>query len=188
MKKASLVISAVVWLGFSCGKDKNSVDNSVSAAFSVSGYEAAVPCTITFINTSRNATSYLWDFGDGTTSTLFNPTHTYTGNGTFQPKLTATGPNGSQTVCKELALVFPPAANRTAFSYYKEKCTGTPVGISFKSMNPASTNPVWDLGNGGQALEKNPIGQYLLPGDYTIKYSTILSGVRDTAVLILRIQ
>ena len=39
-------------------------------------------------NTSENATSYLWNFGDGTTSTEANPVHTYTSNGAFTIELT----------------------------------------------------------------------------------------------------
>ena len=45
--------------------------------------------TIDFINLSQNATSYLWDFGDGNTSTEENPQHVYTGAGTFMVSLTA---------------------------------------------------------------------------------------------------
>jgi len=54
----------------------------VDANFSISGYEVAAPCAVTFINTSRNADSYLWNFGDGTTSTGSNPVPTYNLNGT----------------------------------------------------------------------------------------------------------
>ena len=39
-------------------------------------------------NTSENATSYLWNFGDGTTSTETNPSHTYTATGEFTIELT----------------------------------------------------------------------------------------------------
>lgn len=46
--------------------------------------------TVTFNNTSQNATTYTWDFGDGTTSTLANPLHTYTEPGSYQVKLTST--------------------------------------------------------------------------------------------------
>ncbi len=41
----------------------------------------------TFSNLSQNATTYLWDFGDGTTSTEQNPSHTYTTNGQFIVKI-----------------------------------------------------------------------------------------------------
>lgn len=54
--------------------------------------------TVTFTDTSTNSpTSWLWNFGDGTTSTLRNPTHTYTGGMKFTVSLTATNSGGSNT-------------------------------------------------------------------------------------------
>ena len=46
--------------------------------------------TVTFNNTSSNAMTYLWEFGDGQTSTEANPTHTYAMPGVYDVKLTAT--------------------------------------------------------------------------------------------------
>ncbi|MBL7807984.1 MAG: S8 family serine peptidase [Saprospiraceae bacterium] len=46
--------------------------------------------TVTFNNTSNNSTSYLWDFGDGMTSTDVNPVHTYSAPGTYTVTLSAT--------------------------------------------------------------------------------------------------
>jgi len=46
--------------------------------------------TATFTNTSTNATSYLWDFGDGMTSIESNPTHTYGSQGNYVVTLSAT--------------------------------------------------------------------------------------------------
>jgi PKD repeat protein len=46
--------------------------------------------TVTFNNTSTNATSYLWDFGDGMTSTIPSPSHTYAAPGTYTVSLSAT--------------------------------------------------------------------------------------------------
>lgn len=45
--------------------------------------------TITFTNTSENAASYEWDFGDGNTSTETDPVHTYAEDGTYEVKLNA---------------------------------------------------------------------------------------------------
>ena len=53
--------------------------------------------TATFTNTTTEATSYLWDFGDGQTSAEMNPVHTYAGGGPYAIKLTATNSNGEST-------------------------------------------------------------------------------------------
>lgn len=49
---------------------------------------------VQFVNTSINAVSYKWYFGDGTTSTLQNPTHTYSSVDTFTVQLSAIGSSG----------------------------------------------------------------------------------------------
>ena len=55
----------------------------VAAHFSGSPTSGAVPLTVTFVNTSTGASVFLWDFGDGFTSTLENPVHVYTVTGFF---------------------------------------------------------------------------------------------------------
>lgn len=54
------------------------------------------PLTVTFTDTSDvpDAIAWFWDFGDGATSTVPNPTHTYTQNGVFDVTLRVTGLNG----------------------------------------------------------------------------------------------
>ncbi len=54
-----------------------------------------VPTSVAFTNTSTLADSYLWSFGDGSTSTAVNPVHTYNSKGDFTVTLTAT----SQGTC-----------------------------------------------------------------------------------------
>ncbi len=59
--------------------------------------------TVTFTNTSSNATSYLWDFGDNVgTSTDENPTYTYAEEGIYPVKLTATNNDGSNEYTKNV--------------------------------------------------------------------------------------
>lgn len=53
--------------------------------------------TAVFTNQSSNAYTYNWNFGDNTTSTAVNPSHTYTQNGTYTVTLTVTGPCGTTT-------------------------------------------------------------------------------------------
>ena len=66
--------------------------NSIIAGFSSDqNYTCSIPSTVNFTNSSNNATSYLWDFGDGSTSTLANPTHVYTQLGVYDVTLIALG-------------------------------------------------------------------------------------------------
>ncbi len=70
-------------------------------SFSISGG------TVSFTNTSESADSYLWDFGDGSTSSTPNPTHTYTTSETYEVTLVATNDCGTnaytQTVNVQLS-------------------------------------------------------------------------------------
>ncbi|HTF03013.1 MAG TPA: PKD domain-containing protein, partial [Bacteroidia bacterium] len=70
------------------------VNFSPSASFT----ESAVGSTVTFTNTSTNATSYLWNFGDTQMSTLMSPAHTYASNGTYTVTLIVTNSCGSDTI------------------------------------------------------------------------------------------
>jgi PKD repeat protein len=60
------------------------------------------PCSATaqFTNTSAASTSFMWYFGDGTTSTQTNPTHTYTANGTYTVKLKAYNCKGGDSLIR----------------------------------------------------------------------------------------
>jgi len=58
---------------------------------------------VSFSNSSSNATTYSWDFGDGSgTSPLENPTYTYTANGTYNVCLTASNATSSDETCKDV--------------------------------------------------------------------------------------
>ncbi len=61
------------------------------AAFTVGSTQGF---TYNFVNQSIGATSYLWSFGDGTSSTQVSPSHTYANAGTYTVCLTVSGANG----------------------------------------------------------------------------------------------
>lgn len=65
--------------------------------FSPNGTFGSEP--IVFVDTSHNASGWFWDFGDGNTSGLINPTHVYNSAGDYTVMLIATSPNG----CKDTA-------------------------------------------------------------------------------------
>ncbi len=162
--------------------DKETEDTSTKANFAVSGYDKPAPSAITFFNSSTNATSYKWYFGDGATSTEFSPTHTYPAIGTYTMKLVATGPSGTDSVCKVLYLG-DVQAGQSSFSYFINRCDGVPASASFVSLNPQSSNYAWDFGNGVTALDKSPLVVFASTGAYLVTFSSQVGGVRDTTIL-----
>lgn len=80
--------------------------------FTASPYYCS-PSTITFTNTSNGGTNYFWNFGDGNTSTLFQPTHTYTNPGTYQVSLIVSDSLScvkTDTAYMSIHVVAPPVA------------------------------------------------------------------------------
>lgn len=68
------------------------------ANFAASTTSVAAPVIMNFINESTGSiTSYLWTFGDGTSTAAVSPTHTYTKPGNYSVRLTVSGPGGSNS-------------------------------------------------------------------------------------------
>jgi len=75
------------------------VGNPPEADFSATLREGLLPLTVTFADTSKNKPiSWHWDFGDGTSSTEQNPSHTYTQPGTYSVRLKVTSHFGSDAL------------------------------------------------------------------------------------------
>jgi PKD repeat protein len=84
----------------------------LQAAFSATPRSGQPPLTVTFTNNSSGAyTASLWNFGDGLTSTLTNPTHVYTAIGTYTVTLTISGATGSDTETKPAYIMVSEAKN-----------------------------------------------------------------------------
>ncbi len=73
------------------------------AFFSANTLSGAAPLNVTFTDKSyNNPDSYLWKFGDGTTSTLKNPSHTYPVPGYYKVSLTASNVAGSSSMAMNI--------------------------------------------------------------------------------------
>ena len=92
----------------------------------------SVPFTVNFTNTSVNASTFTWDFGDGGTSTATNPSHTYTAFGTYTVKLIADGGSCGRDSISYVNLVNVNSTNpcvvnvpATGTGPIQTSCTGT---------------------------------------------------------------
>lgn len=84
-----LAVGLLLALGaVSCKKEESKIEPDPFYSYDIEGF------TVKFDNLSKNATSYKWDFGDGSSSTDESPTHTYPRKGKYVPTLTAVGQNG----------------------------------------------------------------------------------------------
>ncbi len=85
-----ITLTVTTQTGCAYARTKNvAISSAPVASFNVSADAGGVPLTVQFTNTSTGATSYLWNFGEGTTSTEISPQFTYTGLGTYVAELTA---------------------------------------------------------------------------------------------------
>ena len=79
-----------------------SAADAPSANFTANTTNGHAPLSVHFTDKStNNPTSWNWEFGDGETSSIKNPTHTYTTVGAYSVKLTATNDAGSSTLTKK---------------------------------------------------------------------------------------
>lgn len=79
---------------------------------------------ISFTDCSENAHSYLWEFGDGITSTDANPSHTYSSSGTYTVKLTTESKNGKKSDNKSLTVMIEAPVQKFVGGYsVKDKVT-----------------------------------------------------------------
>jgi len=84
------------------------------AAFNGTPLSGMVPLEISFIDESTGSpTSWIWDFGDGNTSTQQNPHHTYIAAGTYTVQLTVTNSAGNNTITKTGYIIVSEPAEMT---------------------------------------------------------------------------
>jgi PKD repeat protein len=85
----TLIMSIILLFLSSCKKDP--IVPKASFTYKAAGRD------VTFTSTSSDATTFTWDFGDGTNSTEQNPKHTYDKYGAYTVKLTVVGAGGTAT-------------------------------------------------------------------------------------------
>lgn len=124
-----------------------------TANFSANEDTFCVAETVQFTNLSKPADEWLWNFGDGKTSNLENPTHAYTDTtGNFTVTLRATNNGCPQTVTKpQFITILPPVAK---FSYSTDCNNKLAVNFTNNSIVNPAAGPVsyeWNFGVPGMS-------------------------------------
>jgi len=119
---------------------------------------------VSFISEVTNhADTYLWDFGDGQTSSLALPTHEYATYGTYMVKLVVTNPAGKDSITRSVT-VTPKLINTTIIGKQIPYC---PIEFSSNSNSPIKSI-LWDFGDGNTISGLNINHTYSNGGEYIV--------------------
>lgn len=133
------------------------------------------PATISFTALpGAGVTGYLWDFGDGGTSTLANPSHTYTAFGDYTVSLTLFNASGCGTTVEKVDYVQIRPLNVGFTVDPQEGCA--PLTVDFVDTTSAPTPIVswaWTFGTGATASVGSPTYTYPGPGCYDVTLSVV---------------
>lgn len=96
--ETELTAAGGYWQFFLVSYDDPSQEPDLPGAPPTASFDHSVDgATVTFTNTSVDATSYSWDFGDGNMSSEESPVHMYAADGNYTVTLTAMNENGEST-------------------------------------------------------------------------------------------
>lgn len=175
MRTHFLVFLAVLLLGLmltSCDEDTvtgNEDDPTADFTFTFVT-DSIAPAEVQFNNQSVQADEFDWDFGDGNSSSMENPTHTYDQPGSYDVTLIVVNgisPN-SDMVTKTIEVVAPvePVAN---FTYTFDGDSKAPATVDFQNTSLNADVYAWDFGNGQTSAEENPTVVYDMAGTFTVE-------------------
>jgi PKD repeat protein len=113
-------------------------------------------------------TSWLWTFGDGSTSTVKSPSHSYAA-GVYDVSLRATNASGSNTLSRSAFIQASAAVAPTADFSGTPLAGVAPLAVTFTDLsagNPTAWS--WSFGDGGTSTARNPSHTYMAAGSYSV--------------------
>lgn len=119
---------------------------------------------------SEGTVTYLWDFGDGKTSTFVNPNHKFEVDGVFSVTLNATTDKGVKSSISKDIVIYPRANVDFDFD---DVCQNKSINlINNSSISDGSLSFYWNFGDNETSTSINPTHKYDENDDYTIELIT----------------
>ncbi len=158
----------------------NAVVIGASNASFTSANSICIGNALNFTNTSPTASSVLWYFGDGSTSTTVNATHVYNNTGVFNVKLVVDFGGCKDSITKQVTVLAKPTAN---FSTIDTVNCKAPHTVNFNNTSNGATTYNWNFGDGTSATTSNPTHIYTTNGNFTVTLiATNSNGCSDTLI------
>ena len=146
-----------------------------------------IPLTIDFNSTVNSIGYYSWDFGDGNSSTLTNPTHTYTTDSNYNVFVRFEDFSGCVDSFELNILAYP--IPQLGFTIDMLDTCVLPANYSFVNSTTGGVSYVWDFGDGNYSIQTNPSHTYLNDGNYTIQLDVSNSyGCMDSMSTVLSVN
>src|SRR6185436_16722656 len=144
-----------------------------NAAFTVNPRDVCAFQPIQFTdNSTGNVDQWLWQFGDGGTSTSQNPSYQYQHTGYFSVTLIVWSNSCPDTIkLNNIVHIKPPIA---AFAFNRD--CGNKFRIDFRNTSLGATAWSWDFGDGTTSTEQNPSHVYGATGSYDVTL-TVTNGI-----------
>ncbi len=131
-----------------------------------------------------NIVNWIWDFGDGESSNLSNPTHQFNNTGVYNVELTISiDSNGYVYNCNVIKTITITSLPSVSFTWSPEPTNlGDPTSF-FGYSGEQLTNWSWDFGDGNSSMMMEPMHIYLLPGIYNVEfYVTDIFGYSNSVI------
>ncbi len=144
--------------------------NALQASFTYSPKPVIAGQVIQFTDiTTGGPTSWSWSFGDGGTSNLKNPTHTYLSAGTYTVLLTASNAEGMDSVSQTIVVYSVPPHLQVSFTGVPDSGMA-PLSVQFTDTSSGTpTSWYWDFGDGSTSSLQNPLHSFQNSGTYQVK-------------------
>lgn len=153
------------------------VDVPPQAGFLSAG-SGSVGQVMVFTNTSTGThLGFVWDWGDGMTCTLENPTHTYSVSGIYTVTLTAFNSAGSDEAFATISIGGPPVASFESSS--PDLVGQTTFFTNTTQANPPVQSWLWNFGGGNISTALNPTRAFAAAGLYTITLTAVSPAGQD---------
>lgn len=137
---------------------------------------------INIINNASGQYTYLWDFGDGNSSTKKNPDHHYSKIGSYNIKLLAKDSIGCTSFKYSSDTIHIVSGSKSNFTVNTTKSCDKNLFFNFKDSSINAVNWIWKFGDGDSSTIANPKHQYANTGPYTVTLiSTDTNGCSDTS-------